>query len=297
MKPENIKKVWEYYRGYQIRYRLGRSKYIVEAFNKNMNGDFSPSQFYNPIESRVHLIVQEYIKYLLEQETLEQAQQEQTIVDTQLKAPKETNNRTQTTTPIEKTHNSPSSQGGVRRSREGDKETHPQTQQPKSHKAHRAKAPALKFTKEILGEVSRSDGGVKNRSAIEGIKMKPVREKLSLFKRGTRCLHRRGISILFCLKNSPPIPRKGGVARSDEVVKVHDCEPPPTRSFHQRAILSKFREHNDINFQKDKKYNYQLSIFNSQFHSVHSVILSKKISVFQRFQRELFNYQLSTSLQ
>ena len=102
MKPENIKKVWEYYRGYQIRYRLGRSKYIVEAFNKNMNGDFSPSQFYNPIESRVHLIVQEYIKYLLEQETLEQAQQEQSSIDTHLKAPKETNNQVQTTAPFEK---------------------------------------------------------------------------------------------------------------------------------------------------------------------------------------------------
>ena len=40
-------------------------------------------------------------------------------------------------------------------------------------KAHRTITPALKFTKEILGEVSRSDGGVKNRSATEGIKKSP----------------------------------------------------------------------------------------------------------------------------
>ena len=141
MKPENIKKVWEHYRGYQIRYRLWRSQYIVDAFNKNMNGDFSPSQFYNPIESRVHLIVQEYIKYLLEQEALEQKQDEQLIVDSQHKAQRETKNRTQTTTPIEKTQKE-------------------QPQEPKARKTH----------------------------------------------------------------NSPPIPRKGGVARSDEEVKVHDCE-------------------------------------------------------------------------
>ena len=56
--------------------------------------------------------------------------------------------------------------GGVRQSREVDKENH----RKQAHKARRAKAPALKFTKEILGEVSRSDGGVKNRSATEGIK-------------------------------------------------------------------------------------------------------------------------------
>ena len=84
MKPENIKKVWEYYRGYQIHYRIRRSQYIVDAINKNMNGDFSPSQFYNPIESQVHLIVQEFIKYLLEQEALEQVQQ-QTLLKAQQK--------------------------------------------------------------------------------------------------------------------------------------------------------------------------------------------------------------------
>ena len=161
MKPENIKKVWEHYRGFQIRYRIGRSQYIIDAFNKNMNGDFSPSLFINPIESKVHLIVKEYIKCLLEQEALEQAQQEQTTIDTQ-----------------QKSHNSPSSQGGVRHRREGDKETHPQTQQPQAHKAHRAKAPALKFTKKILGEVSRSDGGVKNRSATEGINTHRNKEKI-----------------------------------------------------------------------------------------------------------------------
>ena len=120
MKPENIKKVWEHYRGFQIRYRIGRSQYIIDAFNKNMNGDFSPSLFVNPIESKVHLIVKEYIKCLLEQEALEQAPQEQTTIDTQ-----------------QKSHNSPSSQGGVRHRREGDKETHPQTHR-KQAKARRA---------------------------------------------------------------------------------------------------------------------------------------------------------------
>ena len=151
MKPENIKKVWEHYRGFQIRYRIGRSQYIIDAFNKNMNGDFSPSLFINPIESKVHLIVKEYIKCLLEQEALEQAQQEQTTIDTQQKSPTETDPQEQSTPTIEKApkkqtqqlkthkaHNSPSSQGGVRRSREGDKETHPQTRHhnPKLHKAH-----------------------------------------------------------------------------------------------------------------------------------------------------------------
>ena len=178
MKPENIKKVWDHYRGFQIRYRIGRSQYIIDAFNKNMNGDFSPSLFINPIESKVHLIVKEYIKCLLEQEALEQAQQEQTTIDTQQKSPTETKPQEQSTPTIEnapnkqtQAHNSPPipRKGGVRHRREGDKETHPQTQQLKTHKGHRAKAPALKFTKKILGEVSRSDGGVKNRSPTEGI--------------------------------------------------------------------------------------------------------------------------------
>ena len=133
MKPENIKKVWEHYRGFQIRYRIGRSQYIIDAFNKNMNGDFSPSLFINPIESKVHLIVKEYIKCLLEQEALEQAQQEQTTIDTQQKSPTETEPQEQSTPTIEKTqkeqtqqlkthkgHNSPPipRKGGVRRSRE-----------------------------------------------------------------------------------------------------------------------------------------------------------------------------------
>ena len=156
MKPENIKKVWEHYRGFQIRYRIGRSQYIIDAFNKNMNGDFSPSLFTNPIESKVHLIVKEYIKCLLEQEALEQAQQEQTTIDTQQKSPTETEPQEQSTPTIEKAHNSPSSQGRVQRSREVVKENHPQTRHhnPKLHKARRAKAPALKFTKEILGNLA-----------------------------------------------------------------------------------------------------------------------------------------------
>ena len=164
MKPENIKKVWEHYRGFQIRYRIGRSQYIIDAFNKNMNGDFSPSLFINPIESKVHLIVKEYIKCLLEQEALEQAQQEQTTIDTQQKSPTETEPQKQSTPTIEKTqkkqtqqlkthkaHNSPSSQGRVQQSREVVKENHR-----KHPKARRAKAALL------------SKGGC--RSATEGIK-------------------------------------------------------------------------------------------------------------------------------
>ena len=158
MKPENIKKVWEHYRGFQIRYRIGRSQYIIDAFNKNMNGDFSPSLFINPIESKVHLIVKEYIKCLLEQEALEQAQQEQTTIDTQQKSPTETEPQEQSTPTIEKAHNSPPipRKGGVRQSREVVQENHPQTRHhnPKLHKARRAKAPALKFTKEILGNLA-----------------------------------------------------------------------------------------------------------------------------------------------
>ena len=117
MKPENIKKVWEHYRGFQIRYRIGRSQYIIDAFNKNMNGDFSPSLFINPIESKVHLIVKEYIKCLLEQEALEQAQQEQTTIDTQQKSPTETEPQEQSTPTIDKAHNSPPipQKGGVPR--------------------------------------------------------------------------------------------------------------------------------------------------------------------------------------
>ena len=150
MKPENIKKVWEHYRGFQIRYRIGRSQYIIDAFNKNMNGDFSPSLFINPIESKVHLIVKEYIKCLLEQEALEQAQQEQTTIDTQQKSPTETKPQEQSTPTIEKAHNSPSSQEGVQQSREVVKENH----RKQAHKARRAKAPALKFTKKILGNLA-----------------------------------------------------------------------------------------------------------------------------------------------
>ena len=190
MKPENIKKVWEHYRGFQIRYRIGRSQYIIDAFNKNMNGDFSPSLFVNPIESKVHLIVKEYIKCLLEQEALEQAQQEQTTIDTQQKSPTETQPKEQSTPTIEKAHNSPPipRKGGVRQSREVVKETHPQTRHhnPKLHKARRAKAPALKFTKEILGEVARSDRGVKNRSATEGDKDNPQAHNSPSFQGGVR---------------------------------------------------------------------------------------------------------------
>ena len=164
MKPENIKKVWEHYRGFQIRYRIGRSQYIIDAFNKNMNGDFSPSLFINPIESKVHLIVKEYIKCLLEQEALEQVQQEQTTIDTQQKAPTETQPQEQSTPTIKKAHNSPSSQGRVQQSREVVQENHPQTchHNPKLHKAHNS---PLVFRRKI-GGVARSDEVVKNMSFL-----------------------------------------------------------------------------------------------------------------------------------
>ena len=208
MKLQNIKKVWEYYRGYQIRYRLGRSQYIVDAFNKNMNGDFSPSQFYNPIESRVHLIVQEYIKYLLEQEALEQAQQEQTTIDTQLKAPKGTNNRAQTTTPIEKTQKE-------------------QLQEPKVRKGHNS--PPIPRKGELMEQTRAMAIAVPLRKgdevlAPEGDKYIILSKKISVFQRFQREFFKFQFPASFCLKNSPPIPRKGGVARSDEVVKVHACE-------------------------------------------------------------------------
>ena len=142
MKPENIKKVWEHYRGFQIRYRIGRSQYIIDAFNKNMNGDFSPSLFINPIESKVHLIVKEYIKCLLEQEALEQAQQEQTTIDTQQKAPTETEPQEQSTPTIEKAPKK-------------------QTQQPQAHKGHNS-PPATKW----IGGVRQSREVVKNMSFL-----------------------------------------------------------------------------------------------------------------------------------
>lgn len=86
MKPENIKKVWEYYQGYKIRYRIYNSQYIIAAINKNIEGDFSPSRFYDSVESRVHLIVQQYIKYLLQQEAIEKANEEEMAIIAQKEA-------------------------------------------------------------------------------------------------------------------------------------------------------------------------------------------------------------------
>jgi len=86
MKPENIKKVWEYYQGYKIRYRIYNSQYIIAAINKNIEGDFSPSRFYDSVESRVHLIVQQYIKYLFQQEAIEKANEEEMAIIAQKEA-------------------------------------------------------------------------------------------------------------------------------------------------------------------------------------------------------------------
>lgn len=77
---------------YLIRY----SQHTIAAINKNIEGDFSPSLFYDDDQSRVHITVQQYIKYLLEQETLEKVQEEQALLNAQQKAPNEPKNRVQT---------------------------------------------------------------------------------------------------------------------------------------------------------------------------------------------------------
>ena len=96
MKPENIKKVWDYYQQCKMSYLIRYSRHTIAAINKNIEGDFSPSLFYDDDQSRVHIIVQQYIKYLLEQETLEKVQEEQALLNAQQKVPNETKNRVQT---------------------------------------------------------------------------------------------------------------------------------------------------------------------------------------------------------
>ena len=102
MKPENIKKVWDYYQQCKMSYLIRYSQHTIAAINKNIEGDFSPSLFYDDDQSRVHIIVQQYIKYLLEQETLEKVQEEQALLNAQQKVPNETKNRLQTIATIEK---------------------------------------------------------------------------------------------------------------------------------------------------------------------------------------------------
>ena len=96
MKPENIKKVWDYYQQCKMSYLIRYSQHTIAAINKNIEGDFSPSLFYDDDQSRVHIIVQQYIKYLLEQETLEKVQEEQALLNAQQKVPNETKKRVQT---------------------------------------------------------------------------------------------------------------------------------------------------------------------------------------------------------
>lgn len=143
MKLQNIKKVWEYYRGYQIHYRIRRSQYIIDAINKNIEGDFSPSLFINPIESRVHLIVQEYIKYLLEQEAIEETQQQE--------KPMKQNNQPRHPSHTHKKH---------RHHHNTPLATQWKTGAPRRVEVVKIhQTPALKFAKKILGEASQSDGG------------------------------------------------------------------------------------------------------------------------------------------
>lgn len=96
MKPENIKKVWDYYQQCKMSYLIRYSQHTIATINKNIEGDFSPSLFYDDDQSRVHIIVQQYIKYLLEQETLEKVQEEQALLNAQQKVPNETKKRVQT---------------------------------------------------------------------------------------------------------------------------------------------------------------------------------------------------------
>ena len=89
MKPENVKKVLECFRGYQIHYRPRNPERIIAALKKNMSGDLSPSQFYDDTDSKVHIFVKQYVEYLLNQEALEKAQEHQALA--QQKAKQETN--------------------------------------------------------------------------------------------------------------------------------------------------------------------------------------------------------------
>ena len=71
MKQENIAKVWAQYRGYIMQYHIWYPEKIKEAVQKNIDGDFSPAQFFDSLHSKIHLEIQRYIKYLLDLETQE----------------------------------------------------------------------------------------------------------------------------------------------------------------------------------------------------------------------------------
>ena len=71
MKQEYIKKVWDYYQGLYIRYRINYPERVIKAIDKNINGDFSPCLFYNDLESHIHLKVQRLIKHLIDIENQE----------------------------------------------------------------------------------------------------------------------------------------------------------------------------------------------------------------------------------
>ena len=71
MKQENIKKVWDYYQGLYIHYRINYPESVIKAIDKNINGDFSPCLFYNDLESDIHLKVQRLIKHLIDIEAQE----------------------------------------------------------------------------------------------------------------------------------------------------------------------------------------------------------------------------------
>ena len=180
MKPENIKKVWDYYQQCKMSYLIRYSRHTIAAINKNIEGDFSPSLFYDDDQSRVHIIVQEYIKYLLEQEAIEETQQQE--------IPMKQNNQPRHPLSTHKkrrhNHNTPLATqwkaGAPRR-----------VEVVKSHQT-----PALKFAKKILGEVSRSDEGVISQFAGTRLQASPNQElppkghyvkikKLSLFLRGS----------------------------------------------------------------------------------------------------------------
>jgi len=71
MKQENIAKVWDYYRRYTSQYHIWYPQLLKAAIQKNIDGDFSSSYLCNDLQSTIHLEIQRYIKYLLDQESQE----------------------------------------------------------------------------------------------------------------------------------------------------------------------------------------------------------------------------------
>ena len=111
MTQENIAKVWEYYNSCKTQYRIWYPQKLIAAIQKNLDGDFSPCEFFNDVESCIHLEVQRYIKYLLQHEEpthepIEQSTERQTQVPSE-------NTETSYVTPPSSLHSQSSQQGGA----------------------------------------------------------------------------------------------------------------------------------------------------------------------------------------